>query len=60
MRENGNIPIPIVPATKRPSIEKWQSIKNDYAQIENLSSEYPHAGVGILLKDLIVFDIDNR
>ena len=25
---------------------------------ENLSSKYPHAGVGILLNDLIVFDID--
>ena len=58
LHENGYIPIPIVPATKRPSIKNWQSLKNDYAQIENLSSEYPHAGVGVLLKDLIVFDID--
>ena len=56
--ENGYTPIPIVPETKRPSIEKWQSIENDYNQIENLSSKYPHAGVGILLNDLIVFDID--
>ena len=58
LHENGYIPIPIVPATKRPSIKNWQSIKNDYAQIEYLSSEYPHAGVGVLLNDLIVFDID--
>lgn len=58
LHENGYIPIPIIPATKRPSIKNWSSFKNDYAQIEKLSLEYPHAGVGILLNDLIVFDID--
>ena len=58
LHENGYIPIPIIPATKRPSIKNWSSIKNDYAQIEKLSLEYPHAGVGVLLNDLIVFDID--
>ena len=56
--ENGYIPIPIIPLTKRPIISDWSSIKNDYAYIENLSLEYPHAGVGVLLNDLIVFDID--
>ena len=58
LHENGYIPIPIILATKRPSIKNWSSIKNDYAQIEKLSLEYPHAGVGVLLNDLIVFDID--
>ena len=53
LHENGYIPIPIIPATKRPSIKNWSSIKNDYAQIEKLSLEYPHAGVGILLNYFI-------
>ena len=56
--ENGYIPIPIKPLTKRPTISDWPNIKNDYNQIENLSSKYPHAGVGVLLNDLIAFDID--
>ena len=56
--ENGYTPIPIIPKTKRPSIKNWQSIENDYNQIEKLSSEHPHAGVGVLLNNLIVFDID--
>ena len=56
--ENGYIPIPIIPETKRPIISDWPNIKNDYNQIKNLSSEYPHAGVGVLLNDLIAFDID--
>ena len=56
--ENGYTPIPIVPETKRPIISDWSNIKNDYNQIENLSSEHPHASVGVLLKDLIAFDID--
>ena len=38
LHENGYIPIPIIPATKRPSIKNWSSIKNDYAQIEKLIS----------------------
>ena len=56
--ENGYIPIPIKPLTKRPIISDWPNIKKDYNQIENLSSKYPHAGVGVLLNDLIAFDID--
>ena len=56
--ENGYTPIPIMPETKRPIISDWSNIKNDYNQIENLSSEHPHASVGVLLKDLIAFDID--
>ena len=53
--ENGYIPIPIKPLTKRPIISDWPNIKKDYNQIENLSSKYPHAGVGVLLNDLILF-----
>ena len=56
--ENGYTPIPIIPETKKPSIKNWQNIENDYNQIEKLSSKHPHAGVGVLLNDLIVFDID--
>ena len=56
--ENGYIPIPIKPLTKRPIISDWPNIKNDYNYIQNLSSKYPHAGVGVLLNDLIAFDID--
>ena len=40
--ENGYTPIPIVPETKRPIISDWSNIKNDYNQIENLSSEHLH------------------
>ena len=58
LQENGYTPIPIIPATKRPSIKNWSSVKNDYTQIKKLSLKYPHAGVGVLLNDLIVFDID--
>lgn len=58
LQENGYTPIPIIPATKRPSIKNWSSVKNDYTQIKKLSLEYPHAGVGVLLNDLIAFDID--
>ena len=56
--ENGYTPIPIVPASKRPIIPNWSSLKNEYDIIDRLSIEHPNAGVGILLSDLIVFDID--
>lgn len=58
LHENGYTPIPIVPASKRPIISNWSSLKNEYDIIGKLSTEYPNAGVGILLSDLIVFDID--
>ena len=58
LHENGYTPIPIVPASKRPIISNWSSLKNEYDIIDKLSIEHPNAGVGILLSDLIVFDID--
>ena len=58
LHENGYTPIPIVPASKRPIISNWSSLKNEYDIIDRLSIEHPNAGVGILLSDLIVFDID--
>jgi len=58
LHENGYTPIPIIPTTKKPSIKNWSSLKNDYNVIDELSLKYPNEGVGILLHDLIVFDID--
>ena len=58
LHENGYIPIPIKPLTKKPSIRDWSNLKNDYDLIDKLSLKHPNDGVGILLHDVIVFDID--
>ena len=54
LHENGYIPIPIKPLTKKPSIRDWSNLKNDYDLIDKLSLKHPNDGVGILLHDVIL------
>ena len=58
LHDNGYTPIPIKPSSKQPMISNWTELKNEFETINKLSKQYSNAGVGILLNELIVFDID--
>jgi putative DNA primase/helicase len=58
LHDNGYTPIPIKPSSKQPMISNWTELKNEFETIDKLSKQYSNAGVGILLNELIVFDID--
>tara|TARA_B110000881_G_C18434137_1_gene442469 strand:+ start:177 stop:572 length:396 start_codon:yes stop_codon:yes gene_type:complete len=59
LHENGYIPIPIAPSSKKPIISNWTSLKNEYDVIDQLSKRYVDAGAGVLLNDLRVFESCN-
>ena len=56
--DNGYEPLPVLPGTKRPALQRWSTIAIDEASVEAWIDHYPHCSVGLRTGTLVGVDID--
>lgn len=56
--DNGYVPLPIRPGSKRPATTRWTSVVVDPAQVATWQQQFPDCGIGLRTGALVGIDID--